>query len=130
MLRTSSLLNAELLAALASAGHGQRVVIADAGLPIPPAARIIDLSLTPGIPGFAEVARAVLDNGVFERCIVAEESIDAAPMAAIQSALADLPRSVVDHTALKELLADAHVIVRTGECTPFANIVLVAGTTF
>lgn len=130
MLRTTPLLNSDLLRALATAGHGHTVVIADAGLPIPSGAHVIDLAVVPGLPGFAEVARAILDNAVFEAYVVASESVDSAPVAALAELLGGLPATVVDHEEFKSRLAGAHVIVRTGECTPYANIALISGTTF
>jgi D-ribose pyranase len=37
---------------------------------------------------------------------------------------------LVAHEELKRLTASARAVVRTGECTPYANIVLIAGVTF
>ena len=36
----------------------------------------------------------------------------------------------IPHEELKRLTASARAVVRTGETTPFANVVLVAGVTF
>jgi D-ribose pyranase len=130
MLRTSTLLNSRIVEALASAGHGHLVVVADAGLPLPAGVPVIDLAVTPGLPGFADVVRAVLEDGVFEGYVLASETQGSPLFPEIRDQLAALTSTITDHEGLKRMLADAHVIVRTGECTPFANIVLIAGTTF
>jgi len=39
-------------------------------------------------------------------------------------------RRVVSHDELKRLSHRARAVVRTGECTPYANLMLVAGVTF
>lgn len=129
MLRTS-LLNPHLVRALASAGHGQIVVIADAGLPCPPGVPVVDISVVPGLPGFREVVRAILSAMPTESVVAALESQGTATFRDLADDLARLPMRIVTHEEFKGLLTTAHVIVRTGECTPYANLALVAGTTF
>lgn len=131
-MRGSGLLHAELLQVIAGLGHGQTIVISDAGLPIAPHVRRIDLALLPGMPGFLAVLDAVLDAGVFEAGSIATElaTSDARLADAIVARLGNAPVSCVPHEELKRLASDAIAIVRTGEFTPFANIVLRAGVPF
>lgn len=130
MLRDHHLLNPELLRALAGAGHTDLVVIADAGLPIPAGPHLIDLSLVPGTPSFAAVLGAVLDTLAVQEAIVATQTASSPAAAELDRLCANLPIRTVDHTELKALSRTARVIVRTGECTPYANVALVAGVTF
>lgn len=130
MLQTTQILNPSLLAALAAAGHGRVIVIADAGLPCPAGVPVIDVSVIPGLPGFVPVVRAILAAGAFESCVIATESSTAPTLRELSAELAALPAERISHTEFKERLAQAAVIVRTGECTPFANIGLIAGVTF
>ncbi|MGB9897612.1 RbsD/FucU domain-containing protein, partial [Thermanaerothrix sp.] len=53
-MKKTPLLNTALSELIASLGHGDMVVIADAGLPIPAETYRIDLALTRGVPGFIE----------------------------------------------------------------------------
>lgn len=131
-MRGGGLLHAELLQVIAGLGHGQTIVISDAGLPIAPHVRRIDLALLPGMPGFLAVLDAVLDAGVFEAGSIATElaTSDARLADAIVARLGNAPVSCVPHEELKRLASDAIAIVRTGEFTPFANIVLRAGVPF
>ena len=130
MLTTGTILNPALMAALTGVGHGQLVVIADAGLPLPHGSHVVDLSLRLGIPSFEQVVSTVLAEAAFDGYIVASEAESAAALAGVQSKLSGLERTVVPHEEFKLLLPGAHLIVRTGECTPYANIALVATTTF
>ncbi|MFI5267617.1 MAG: RbsD/FucU domain-containing protein [Chloroflexota bacterium] len=55
MLRHELILNPRLLALLAGAGHGDIIVVADSGLPIPNTVEVVDLSLIRGVPSFLQV---------------------------------------------------------------------------
>ncbi len=129
-----AILHPELAAVIAGLGHGQHLVVADAGLPIPPGVRRIDLAVRCGVPSFSEVLAAVVSELAIERIIIAIESdtIGNGRLREILAALSDpaVPVAVVSHDEFKELSAGAAAVVRTGECTPFHNAVLVAGVSF
>jgi D-ribose pyranase len=129
MLR-AGILNTRLLATLAAAGHGDLIIVADAGLPTPAGVEVIDLSLVDGVPGFAQVSRVVLEHLAVESCILATESAGSSAVGELDADLDSLPRRTIDHAEFKRLSTTARAIIRTGECTPFANIAFVAGTTF
>lgn len=121
-MKRTPLLHAELSHVIASLGHGDMLVIGDAGLPIPAGPRRIDLALTPGVPRIADVLRAVL----------AEEALGAGhalPDWYTQQRFALAPETV-PHAHFKRLSAQARAVVRTGECTPYANVILVSGVVF
>ncbi|MCW3819045.1 D-ribose pyranase [Micromonospora sp. DR5-3] len=123
-MRFDGLWHPRLLAVLAQAGHGDRIVIADAGLPVPAGVETIDLLWRRGEPPFLAVLRAVLDECVVERATVAVESDGS------WDVLRDIPTDIVPHDELKRLTQHARVVVRTGEATPYANVVLHAGVAF
>ena len=132
-MKREGLLHAELDGVIAGLGHGQLLVVADAGLPIPDWVRRIDLAVAPGLPGFLPVLRAVLRAGVFEAASIAQELEPANP--SLAGAVAELlgpgiALGSVPHAQLKDLAASATAIVRTGEFTPYANVVLRAGVLF
>jgi D-ribose pyranase len=126
------LLHARLLTVLAELGHTETLVIADAGLPIPSVVERIDLALVPSVPGFVETLRAVLGELAIESAVVAEEMATRSPDLYVQTVQLLDGRQVraIPHEELKRLTASARAVVRTGETTPFANVVLVAGVTF
>lgn len=129
MLSDHRLLNPLLLRALAGAGHGDLVVVADAGLPLQ-GCPVIDLSLTAGVPGFLDVARVVRQSLCVESAIIAEESRPQPFHSALLSLISPLPLEYLSHEQFKARIVTAGVIVRTGECTPFSNVAFVAGTSF
>jgi len=130
-MKKGPLLNIALSQLVASLGHGDMVVIGDAGLPVPPGVPVIDLALTRGVPGFLQTLYTVLEEMQVESHILADELADKNPTIAGAVAALGLPgRAGASHAEFKRLSAGARAIVRTGECTPYANIILVAGVVF
>ena len=125
-------INQPISAVVAGLGHTDTVAIADAGLPIPSGPQRIDLALTEGIPTFLDTLRVVLTEMQVERAIVAAEMLEVSPEVyqAIKELLGDTPIETVPHEAFKAQTASARAIIRTGEFTPYANIILAAGVVF
>ncbi|RZI97328.1 MAG: D-ribose pyranase [Variovorax sp.] len=130
-MKRAALLHAELSRVIAAMGHGDMLVIGDAGLPIPDGPRRIDLALMRGVPLITDVLKAVLSEMQVESTVVADEALDAAKKlpAWYPQSLGIAPLTV-SHEEFKRRTARARAIVRTGECTPYANIILVAGVSF
>jgi len=134
-MKRNLLLNAELSQVIASMGHGDMLVLGDAGLPIPVgpnAPQRIDLAVCPGSPPLADVLRAVLSELQVQSTVIATEALVSEHQAppTWYSAQLDLTPKTVSHEEFKKICASARAMVRTGECTPYANIILVAGVTF
>lgn len=129
-MKRTALLNAELSHAIATLGHGDMLVIGDVGLPIPDGPRRIDLALTPGIPAVAEVLRVVLTELQVEKAVIATEAVERAQGLLPSWCQLPVKPQTVSHDEFKRLTERARVVVRTGECTPYANVILVAGVTF
>jgi len=130
--KKSRLLNQPLSSVIAGLGHQDELVIADAGLPIPQSTLRIDLAVTQNIPRFLDALRIVLTELEVEKAIVAQEMLDISPHVhlAIRELLESVPLETISHEALKERTKSAAAVVRTGEFTPYANIILVAGVVF
>jgi D-ribose pyranase len=129
-MRRSGLWHPRLLDLVAGLGHTDLLVIADAGLPVPRGVETVDLVWRWGDPPFLPVVDAVLGELVVERAVFAEEARDPELLAGITRLLGHLPVDRVPHTELKALTAHAKAVVRTGEATPYANVVLTAGVPF
>lgn len=129
-MKRTALLNAELSHAIATLGHGDMLVIGDVGLPIPNGPRRIDLALTPGIPAVADVLRVVLTELQVEKAVIATEAVERAQGRLPDWCQLPVAPQTVSHEEFKRLTERARVVVRTGECTPYANVILVAGVTF
>lgn len=124
-MRKSGLLNPALTNAVARLGHTDTFVIADCGLPIPHDVPVIDLTLTFGIPTFADTLAALLEEVVVEAGTIA----DTTPPK-VRSLLPAVPLTEVSHDDLKREVARASFVVRTGSTTPFANVILRSGVPF
>lgn len=131
-MKKTGLLNQPISAVIAGLGHTDMLVIADAGLPIPAETQRIDLAVVKGIPSFLDTLRAVLGEMQVERAILASEIIQASPslMREIRTLLSGVPIDTVPHDSFKERTRAARAVIRTGEFTPYANIILVAGVVF
>ena len=131
-MRKRGLLQHTLAGTIASMGHTDLLVIADAGLPVPPGVTCIDLAVRCGLPGMLDVTRAVADELHVEEIILGEELLarDEALPSALRELFPDGRFRSVSHDELKRISGRARVIVRTGECTPYHNVILVSGVTF
>ncbi|WP_374719554.1 D-ribose pyranase [Parageobacillus toebii] len=131
-MKKRGILNKELSTLLASLGHTDTIVIADCGLPIPNESARIDLSLVKGFPPFLSVLDAILEELEVEAFTLAEEIKTENPVMYenIQQRLASVPMQFVPHEQFKEMTKSAKAVIRTGEATPYANIILHSGVNF
>jgi D-ribose pyranase len=129
-MKKNGILNPQLNRIISEMGHGDMLIIADAGLPIPKGVERIDLALKCGSPSFAEVLKAVLIEFKVEESYVAKEIKEKNPQAL--NLIASLIKEIqfITHTELKDLSKQSRAIIRTGECSPYSNIILTSGVTF
>ena len=129
-MKKHGILNPALCELLASAGHTDYFTISDRGFPVPDGPARIDLSLVDGIPNVLDVLRAVHAEWAIDRIVIAEE-MDLASPDRVQELAAllgpDTPLQRMAHLELKRLAGTAKATVRTGDTTPYANIIVVSG---
>ena len=126
------ILNSEISKVISELGHTDKIVIGDAGLPIPPQVKRIDLALKQGVPSFIETVETVLREMQVETAYIAIEMEKESPLKKeeLLSLLPGVSIKTMTHEELKTLTQEAKVIIRTGEFTPYANVVLEAGVIF
>ena len=131
-MKKTTLLQSELSYIIATLGHLDTLVIADAGLPIPAETVRIDLALTQGVPGATQTLKVVLEEMKVEKVILAEEAKDRNPkfLRDVKELLPGVPVQFVTHSEFKTRTASARAVVRTGEFSPYANVILVSGVVF
>ena len=131
-MKKDRLLNPRLLEAVATTGHTDTLVIGDCGLPLPRGVEVIDLSITAGLPRFMDVLKAIDTEFVVESAVVASEIEEKNPSVwrEIQDEMQGKPIRFVPHEELKRMSQSARYIIRTGETSPYANIVLIGGVNF
>lgn len=136
-MKRTALLNRHLSSLVARAGHLDEIVVADAGLPMPRGVEVIDLAITPGLPRFQDVLAALRTELVIEGAIWADET--SAEVASMMKGEAEswasatgkqVATSTLSHADFKARSQSALAVIRTGEITPYANIILVCGVAF
>ena len=129
-MKKKGVLNRDIARVLASLGHTDQIVIADCGLPIPSGVECIDLSLKHGVPSFLDVLTELLTDMEVEAFILAEEVKEQNPLINHIFEIQAIPTYYLPHEKLKTETSKAKVIIRTGESTPYANVILRAGVIF
>ncbi|MFC1171391.1 D-ribose pyranase [Pasteurella multocida] len=139
-MKKNALLNAPLSQVIATLGHTDSLTICDAGLPIPKQVERIDLALSAGVPSFLQTFHAVVTEMFVEKAIIAEEIKEKNPkiLTALLNSLAQLEQQqgnqievqYVSHDTFKTYTHASKAIVRSGECSPYANIILYSGVPF
>ncbi len=123
------LINAPISSAISYLGHNDTLTIVDAGFPIPPSTQRIDIALKKGVPGFIQTLEVVLEEMYVEKAYLANEIITHSPhvYAQIQKLLPSISFEMISHVELKRRSEVTRAVIRTGEFTPYSNIILVAG---
>lgn len=134
------LLNSDISFLIARMGHTDRLTIGDAGLPTPESTARIDMALTHNVPTFMQVLEAVTQEMQVEQAILAQEIVENNPALydAVRNHLRQLERRqgntiavhYVSHEDFKTQSGRSRAIIRSGECSSYANIILCAGVTF
>jgi L-fucose mutarotase len=124
-----------LIGALAAAGHGSRVLLADGNFPLSthsnPSATTVHLNLRPGLLTVGDVLPPLLDTVGIEHATVMQS--DGGPVPAhddYRAALGgDVPFEAVERFSFYELVRsqDVAVIVATGDQRLYANLLLTIG---
>jgi D-ribose pyranase len=133
-MKKNGVLNTQLSGIIAGMGHTDKLVISDCGLPIPHGSRLVDLALSLNIPSFRDTLSVVLQELKIEEAMVADEIQESAGelYKEIEAMMPGIKIKKLSHEKFKEYTRTESNIsfVRTGEATPYANIILIAGVTF
>jgi len=131
-MKKDGILNEDLLRVMGSLGHTDRIVVCDVGLPIDKNVEKIDLAVTKGVVKFMDVLVPLLNELVVEKIVLAEEIVtkSSSMYKEITALTKGIPIELVSHEEFKKLTKATKAIVRTGECTPYTNIILQSGVNF
>lgn len=131
-MKKHGILNSEISKLLSDLGHTDQITIADVGLPVPDGVKKIDLALKLGTPTFIEVLEEVLMDMAVEKVILAEEiKVDnESQLDAIHQLVDTNEVAFVSHESFKKQTGQSKAIIRTGEATPFSNIILQSNVIF
>lgn len=132
-MKKSGILNPALNKLITESGHTDFIVITDAGLPIPENVNTrIDLALKQGTPKFLELLDAVLSELIVEKIVLAEEIKTVSPGMHLEilKRFEGIHVEYIPHVEFKESTKKARGLVRSGEFTPYANVILIAGVAY
>lgn len=133
-MKKNGILNSDISRILSYLGHTDCICIGDCGLPIPDETERIDLALAFGVPTFMQTLEVVAGDMKIEKIVLAEEIREQNPtvLAQIEALFAgqNVEVEFVSHVCLKEQTRDCKAVIRTGETTPYANVILQAGCIF
>ncbi len=122
--------NREMAYALSKQGHGDLLMVTDAGFAIPSGVEVIDLSLEENKPMVLEVLAILKKYYSVEKMIIADQTKELNPTLFLNFSRAfgeDVIVETIDHSKLKEMSKTVKTIIRTGDFTAHGNIILVSG---
>lgn len=133
-MKRQGILNSDISRVLSYMGHTDCICIGDCGLPIPDEVERIDLALKFGVPTFMDTLKIVAEDMKIEKIVLAEEIKTQNPnvLSEVEALFAgqDIEVEFVSHTELKSQTRECKAVIRTGEITPYANIILQSGCIF
>lgn len=131
-MKKGKFLNSEITKVLCDMGHTDEITIGDAGLPTPVGVKKIDISLSEGLPSFIQVLTLVREEMEIEKVIMAAEIIknNHESYEAVMKMFENVEIELIDHEEFKHRMGSSKAFIRTGECTPYANIILKSGVIF
>ena len=133
-MKKAGILNSDISRVLSYLGHTDTICIGDCGLPIPDEVERIDLALCFGEPTFMRTLEIVAGDMKIEKIVLATEikEQNKEVLSQIETLFAgqEIEVEFVPHTDLKAQTKNCKAVIRTGETTPYANIILQSGCIF
>ncbi len=137
-MKRNGILNSDISRVLSYMGHTDQICIGDCGLPVPDETERIDLTVRFGVPGFLDVLKEVSKDMKIEKIILADEikthnpEMEKAVLEFFENFETGFKPEVeyISHEELKKKTANCKAVIRTGETTPYANVILQSGCIF
>jgi D-ribose pyranase len=128
-LKLKGILNKDVCAIIGELGHGDIIIISDAGLAIPNHVKRIELAIEKDCPTVLRILELLKEELIIEKYVLAEEIKDVNPIALQRyNSLYEnttIKCEFVPHEQLSGVLASqAKAIIRTGSFSPYGSIAL------
>lgn len=146
-MKRNGILNSDISRVLSYMGHTDTICVADCGLPVPDETERIDLALRKGLPSFMDIVEELTKDMKIQKITLAEEMKTQNP--GQLEAVLDLFKSLdekyaagdpagnlmpevvyVPHDELKKQTKNCKAVIRSGEMTPYSNIILESACIF
>jgi D-ribose pyranase len=123
-------INRGIAKVLSEQGHGDLLMVVDAGFAIPKEVEVVDISLGENNPMVLTVLAELRKFYSVEKIIMANQTKEISPTlfdAISKSFGENIPVETIDHTDLKLLAKSVKAVIRTGDFTAYGNVILVSG---
>ena len=129
-MKKTGILNAQLLCELTKLRHQDKLVICDAGFPIPAGSNVVDISLVAGLPDFQQTLKAVVNELIFEEYVVFSVMQEKNPeyYQLLKRLFIKQNSREVTMPEFIELAKEAKLFIRTGELKPASNLMLTSAS--
>lgn len=134
-----TVLNSDISSVISRLGHTDTLVVCDAGLPIPKSTTRIDMALTQGVPSLCRCwassqmkcrSRQPLSRKRSNNIIRNSTKRCSLTLSSCKTPGNTIEIRYTTHEQFKQQTAESQAVIRSGECSPYANIILCAGVTF
>ena len=123
------IVNRELARVISEQGHGDLLMVVDAGFAIPKGADVVDISLAENNPMVLDTLKELKKFFSVEKLIFAHNTRETSP-ALFNNITRLFGEEVlvewVSHPQIKELSTKVKAVIRTGDFTAYANVILVS----
>ncbi len=129
-MKKSRILNKQLNDVIAGMGHGDWIIVCDAGFPIPDSVRRVDLAIQPDLPDLETVLRLISEDFITEKVYYAAEvpQYNQPLLKKVEQIFHGIELDTMPHEKLlSEAAYKAKAVVRTGAFDPYGNIILQSG---
>ncbi len=129
-MKRKGVINQPLCNALAGLGHGDTFLLCDAGFPVPKNMERIDLALSFGVPDIKQCLKAILDEIVVQKVVIAEEMMEWNKEGHdfIKNVFQKQELNEIAQEELVKLAGNAKFILRSGELGCYSNVLLEAAS--
>ena len=124
------MINGHIDSALTRQGHGDLMMVVDAGFACPDHIEVIDIALREGVPTVLEVLEELNNFHSVEKIVMAHETREHNPTHFKKASKAfgkGVEVEATPHTEFKLLSHQVKTIIRTGDFTAWGNVILVSG---
>jgi D-ribose pyranase len=124
------ILNRDIAAVISEQGHGDLLMVTDAGFAIPLEVEVIDLSLSENRPMVMEVLEELKKYFSVEKMYMSNETREVSPshFRKVSEAFGEGVEVVtIPHNEIKKMSREVKAVIRTGDFTAYGNVILVSG---
>ena len=129
-MKRRGVINQPLSGALAGLGHGDSFLLCDVGFPIPKGAERIALALSFGVPDMKQCLKAILEETVIQKVVIAEEmkGMNEEGYAFVKNTFQKQELNEISQEELVRLAQNVKFVVRSGELGCYSNLLMEAAS--